>query len=206
MITLSRRYLVPLSACLLVALVPVTIHSYLKFDRDDCAAASGLFAANAGGLKPNVNGREQFQSFQMSDGSFVKDGVQFDYSIVRSYDPKRLYHRPENTLVRHDAIVEKRGIDRVQTPSGELPIHRAYYDQANRAIVVSYLLVFRSSPVASPYWPHLSAAPIEVFTGRLPMTLFFIKAEASPGATQEAEAAEREWLVGSWRAYREACR
>lgn len=206
MITLSRRYLLPLSACLFAALVPVTIHSYLNFDRDDCADASALFVTHAADPKRNALGREQFQSFQMSDGNFIKDGVQFDYSVVRSYDPKRLYHRPENTLVRHDAIVERRGIDWVQTPSGELPIHRAYYDNTNRTIVVSYLLVFRSAPVANPYWPHVSAAPIEVFTGRRPMTLFFIKAEAWPGATHEAEKAEREWLVSAWQAYRNACR
>lgn len=206
MITLSRRYLLPLSACLLVALVPVTIHSYLNFDRDDCSPAVGLWPSSTGDAKHDAIVREQFQSFQLSQASFVKEGVQFDYSVVRSYDPKRLYHRPENTLVQHDAIVENRAIEWVQTPSGALPIHRAYYGNANRAIVVSYVLVFRSSPVASPYWPHLAAAPVEVFTGRRPMTLFFIKAQGSAGATPEIERAERDWLVAAWQAYRSACR
>jgi hypothetical protein len=149
--------------------------------------------------------RERFESSQWGEGSFFRDGVRFDFSIIRSYDAKRLYHRPENSLVDHAFVVQSRGIEWVRADSGALPIHRAYYGDTDPAILVAYLLVYRFSPVASPYWPQLRAAPIEIFSGRRPMTLFLIQARGSPGSLREMEKVEQEWLLSSWEKYRFAC-
>jgi hypothetical protein len=208
MTRLSLRYVRPLSACLLLALIPVVVHSYLQVKIDDCKAPlafvpESALASHSGGSR-DAWMREQFQSSQWNEGSFSRDGLRFDFSIIRSYDAKRLYHRPENSLVEH-ALVERRGIEWVQADSGALPIHRAYYGDTNPAIVVAYLLVYRSSPVASPYWPHLRAAPVELFSGRRPMTLFLIQARGSPDSLREMEKVGREWLLASWEKYRSAC-
>jgi len=205
---LSLRYVVALSACLLVALIPVVVHSYIQLEIDDCKTPWALMsesapASNSGGRR-DAWMRERFQSSQWREGSFFADGLRFDFSIVRSYDAKRLYHRPENSLVEH-SIVERRGIEWVQTDSGALPIHRAYYGNSDPAILVAYLLVYRSSPIASPYWPQLRAAPVELFGGRRPMTLFLIQAHGSSGSLREMESVEREWLLSSWAKYRFAC-
>ena len=208
MTRLSLRYVCPLSACLLLALIPVVVHSYLQIEIDDCKTPWAFVPESA--LASHSGGRrdawmcERFQSSQWDEGSFLRDGLRFDFSIIHSYDAKRLYHRPENFLVEH-AIVERRGIEWVPAGSGALPIHRASYGDTDPAILVAYLLVYRSSPVASPYWPHLRAAPIELFSGRRPMTLFLIQARGSPGSLREMEKVGREWLLSSWEKYRSAC-
>lgn len=207
MTRLSRRYVRPLSACLLLALIPVVVHSYFQVEIDDCKAPSALApesvqASRSGGSR-DVWMRQRFQSSQWDEGNFFRDGLRFDFSIIRSYDAKRLYHRPETSLVH--AVVARRGTEWVQADSGALPIHRAYYGDTDPAIVAAYLLVYRSSPVASPYWAHLRAAPVELFSGRRPMTLFLIQARGSPGSLGEMEKVEREWLLSSWEKYRSAC-
>ena len=178
MTRLSLRYVRPLSACLLLALIPVVVHSYFQTEIDDCKSPRAFVpesaqASPSGGSRDGWM-RERFQSSQWNEGSFFRDGLRFDFSIIRSYDAKRLYHRPENSLVEH-AIVERRGIEWVQAHSGALPIHRAYYGNTDPAILVAYLLVYRSSPIASPYWPQLRAAPVQVFSGLRPMTLFLFR-------------------------------
>ncbi len=208
MTRLSLRYLYPLSACLLLALIPVVVHSYLHAEIDDCKAPWALApqsaqASDSGGRRDAMM-RERFESFQAQEGSFLRNGLRFDFSIIRSYDAKRLYHRPETSLVEH-AIVERREIEWVPEASGALPIHRVYYGDTDPAILVAYLLVYHSSPVASPYWPQLRAAPIELFGGRRPMTLFLIQARGSPGSLQDVEKVERDWLLSSWEKYRSAC-
>ena len=208
MTRLSLRYVHPLSACLLLALIPVVVHSYIQVDVDDCKAPSALVlepvhASDSDGSR-DARIREQLQSSQLYEGSFVRDGLRFDFSIIRSYDAKRLYHRPETSLVEH-AVVDRRGMEWAQADSGALPIHRAYYGDTDSAIMVAYLLVYRSSPVANPYWAQLRAAPVEIFTGRRPMTLFFIQARGSPGSLRETEKVGREWLLSSWEKYRAAC-
>jgi len=208
MTKLSLRYVGPLSACLLLALIPVVVHSYIGVQVDDCRNPSALLpqlvAAYGPIAKRDAWVHATFQSAQWQEGSFSQNGLQFDFSIIRSYDAKRLYHRPENSLVEH-AFVEQRGIEWVETDAGPLPIHRAYYGDTNPAIAVAYLLVYRSAPIASPYWPQLRAAPVELVTGSRPMTLFLVQARGSPARLEEMETIEREWLLASWRNYRSAC-
>lgn len=208
MTRLSLRYVRPLSVCLLLALIPVVVHSYFRAEIDDCKAPRAFVpesaqASHSGGSR-DAWMRELFQSSQWDEGSFLREGLRFDFSIIRSYDAKRLYHRPETSLVER-AVVERRGMDWVNTDSGVLPIHRAYYGATDPVIVAAYLLVYRSSPVASPYWPQLRAAPVQLLSGRRPMTLFFIQARASPSSLREMEKVERDWLLSSWEKYRSVC-
>lgn len=205
MTRLSTRYVVPLAVCLLLTLIPVAMHSYFQTNKDDCATPSALLPADHPAGSRDAFLQTRFQSSQFMEGSFVSTAGRFNYSIIRSYDPKRLYHRPENSLVDHVDVVTRRTIEWVPTDAGRLPIHRAYYDEGDRALVVSYVLVFRSSPVASPYWPHLRAAFSELITGSHPMTLYFIQARGLPDGVPEMEKLEREWLVSSWKKYRTAC-
>jgi hypothetical protein len=209
MTRLSVKYVRPLSVCFLVALIPVVVHSYFHLEIDDCKTPWTLVSGSAPvtdvGGKRDAFMRDRFQSSQWQEGSFSQDGLRFDFSIIRSYDAKRLYHRPENSLVEHTAIADKRDIEWARTDSDSLPIHRADYGDTDPAILVSYLLVYHSSPIASPYSAQLRAAPVELISGRRPMTLFLIQAHGSPSGLREMEKVEREWLLSSWDKYRSAC-
>ena len=208
MTRLSLRYVRPLSVCLLLALIPVVVHSYIQIQIDDCKAPAALVlafapASDTGGSREAWM-RKHFESSHWQEGSLSRDGLNFDFSIVRSYDVTRLYHRPESSLVEK-AIVERREIEWVKTDSGALPIHWAYYGKTEPAILAAYLLVYRSSPIASPYWPHVRAAPSELFTGSRPMTLLLIQARGPRPSLPEMEEVEREWLLSAWDKYRSAC-
>ena len=203
----SLRYFYALSACLLAALIPVVVHSYLRVEVNDCKGTLFLpqfTPTSISAQKHDAWMRETFQSSQWNEGSFERDGLRFDYSIIRSYDPKRLYHHPENYFVDR-AFWLSRDLEWVPADSGTLPIHRAYYRQTDPAAVVAYLLVYRSAPVASPYWAQLRAAPVLLFRGRYPMTLFFIQAHGSPGRSAEMENIAREWLRSAWENYCSVC-
>jgi len=206
---LSLRYLYPLSACLLLALIPVVVHSYVRIEINDCRGARAFLPqsqlASDFARRPDVWMRERFQSSQWHEESFDRDGLRFDVSIIRSYDAKRLYHRPESSLLERTSVVESRGIEWVSADSGVLPIHRVYYGKTNPAVLVAYLLVYRSSPVANPYLAQLRAAPVELFSGRYPMTLFFIQAHGSPESLGKMEIVVREWLISAWNNYRCVC-
>jgi hypothetical protein len=209
MMRLSRQYVAPLSGCLLVALVPVVVHSYLRVEKSDCRNPEALLSvsspASDAARKRDSWMRERFESAQWHEESFVRDGLRFDVTMIRSYDAKRLYHRPENSLVARSLLVEKRGIEWAPAASGPLPIHRAYYSNPESDVLVGYLLVYRSSPVASPYVAQMQAAPVELFAGRYPMTLFFIQGRGSPGSLGKMESIARDWLVSAWAKYRSTC-
>ncbi len=208
MIRLSTRYVVPLSICLFVTLIPVVVHSYIRAQVEDCSNSWAFFPgpshASLAERRRDDWMRDRFQSDQWHEGSFFRVGARFDVSIIRSYDPKRLYHRPENSLVEH-AVVKSRKVESVQADSGSLPIHRAYYEDSDPAILAAYVLVYRSAPIADPYWSQLRAAPVELFLGRRPMTLFFIQAHGPRSSLPQMEQVEREWLLTSWQKYCSAC-
>ncbi len=207
MTRLSHRYMWPLSGCLLLALVPVVVHSYFRVDVEDCNAFSTFlpqFAYVSRGAGHDAQIKDRFETSEVREGSFSAHALRFDFSVIRTYDAKRLYHRPEDTLVEH-SIVATHGIQWAATGSGTVPIQRAYYDPGDPAIVVSYLLVYHSSLVANPYWAQLRAAPAELFTGRHPMTIFLIQARGPQDRLSDMENVEREWLLTSWQKYRSAC-
>ena len=161
MTRLSQRFLWPLSVCFLVALVPVVVHSYFRLEVEDCNSISALLTqavtpSPIAGRDVEIRGR--FLTSQWREGTFESDDLRFTFSVIRSYDAKRLYHRPEDVLVEHMTVASQ-GLELLKTDWGSLPIHRAYYANTDPAIVVSYLLVYHSSPVASPYRAQLRAAP-----------------------------------------------
>ena len=206
---LSLRYVYGISACLLLALIPVVVHAYLHLEVDDCRRTPLLLPqitrASTSAEKREAWMRDVFQSSLWNEGNFVKDGFRFDFSIIRSYDAKRLYHRPENYFADR-AFVERRTVEWIPDDSGEIPIHRTYYGHTDSVTVLAYLLVYRSSAVASPYWAQLRAAPLELFSGRYPMTLFLIQTHGPAARLGTMEAMAREWLISEWQSYRSACK
>jgi len=208
MMRLSLRYCYALSACLLVALIPVVVHSYLHLKTDVCKGGRHFIPqstpASPSEEKRDAWMRETFHSAQWYEGSFVRDELHFDFSVVRSYDAKRLYHRPENYFAER-AFVKSRDIEWLPTGSAKVPIHRTYYGNAEPATVVAYLLAYHSSAVANPYLAQLRAAPAELLGGQYPMTLFLIQAHGPPDRFDQMETIAREWLLSAWATYRSTC-
>ena len=124
---------------------------------------------------------------------------------MRSFDAKKLYHLPEIGLVR-GAAPSRRTTEGVSLGQERIPIHRAYYEQADSGIFVAYMLVYNSKPVANPYLAQVLSFPRQLVRGTAPMNLFFVTGRGASRELDEMEKNGIAWLVESLGRYRSLCR
>jgi hypothetical protein len=209
MICLSRRYALHAVALLLVPLFPVAIHSYGRYDTDDCANVQALLGPVAIEGAEDTRGawmKRVFSAVQWKEASLPPAGssAQFKTSVIRSYDPKKLYHHPESGLIQK-ASLNSRGTESIEINSESIPIQRVYYAAADRATIVAYMLVYGSRPVANPYVAQFTALARQLRRGRMPMTMFFISGTGPLSQETVMEQQAKQWLADSWQQYRAAC-
>lgn len=201
----SRRYVAALTGLAALALIPVAIHSYAGVRREDCAHPERLFA---GGL-PATARRAQAIEQRLDAERWIEGraaasdgGSTLAYVIARSYDPKRLYYRPERVLLRHEPAGAE--LEWAEHDGERVPIHRLRYDVPG--LTAAYLLVYGGRPVDDPYGEQLRSAPAQLLTGPWPMTLFFVSERGAPSRLEAARRRTRDWLLEGWRRYQSACR
>lgn len=207
---LSRRYVLPLAVLSALALVPVVVHSYLGVQRDECADPFRLVPSTG---RPEDSRRDRIMkrrlnAFQWKEGRLSgRDGLpESFYSVVRSYEAKKLYYLLEQRLL--DRVPDSESIVRVQSGGVELPIRKLYFAPHpghSASLVAAYLLVHDGAPVDNPYWSQLLAAPVQLFTGAKPMTAFFITTVITRGQEEAVHAAHVAWLEREWWDYRSIC-
>jgi exosortase len=195
----STRFALPLAALCTAALVPVALNSYAGRRNDDCAHPEVLVPG--GGA---ASGREPFDAFAFRQGS-VRGAADLSYTIARSYDPKKIYHRPEYWLTGHREPIAS-AADEIDAADRSLPIRRLEFRAPHgRVDLAAYLLVYRGEPVASPIRAQLAAAPALVLRGQQPMTLYYARVVARHRDAQAAGEALDRWLASSWKQYQEIC-
>jgi len=205
MTPLSPRYATALCVLLGLAIVPVTLHSYLGLRTDECEHASALTSGS--GQAPPKN-RVSGDALQYREGFIRSDGLAptLRYVIVRSYDARRLYYRPEYSFAIDtptDHTIEWIDVDGEKVPT-HIPQYADSFTTQMKP-VIAYLLVYDGKPLENPYLAQLMAAPRQMLTGRLPMTLFLAYANVMGDEQEAALGAAREWLASSWQLYRAAC-
>ena len=97
---LSHRYVPHLVAILAIALVPIAAHSYLDVRSDECADPLRLAPSSErrlGEESRNLFMQKRFQAVQWKEGR-VPGQPPLAYTIIRSYDAKRVYYLPELNL------------------------------------------------------------------------------------------------------------
>ena len=98
MTPLSPRYVPALLVVLTLTLVPVVVHSYLRVQIDECSEADWLTGPDENSDAERVSFmRSTFRAFAWREGEL---GNNVRTVILRSYDAKRLYYRPEYRLMR----------------------------------------------------------------------------------------------------------
>ncbi len=207
MVRLSDRYSSHVVALLLLSLCPVVIHSYAGLSADDCQIDQLLAQA---GPRLDGSGRDawmiqHFNADKWQEGSLALGSgpATLKTAIIVSHDPKKLYHHPENRLIR--GSVDRRGTEWIRGDGEQIPIHLVYYDGSSPALFAAYLLVYDSRPVANPYVAPFAAFGTQLVRGRLPMTMFFISASGPTSDAGAMRQAMEQWLVEAWRQYRAAC-
>jgi hypothetical protein len=209
MISLSRRYALHAIALLLLPLSPVLIQTYGRYDTDDCAHVQALLGRGPIEGAEDPRGRwvkDLFSAVQWKEGSLPpgSSSAEFKTAVIRSYDAKKLYHHPESALVR-GASLKSRGTEWIEVGGESIPIQRVYYDGADSATIVAFMLVYGSRPVGNPYVAQFTALGRELRRGRTPMTMFFISGRGPLSQEALMDEQAKKWLADSWQQYRAAC-
>jgi hypothetical protein len=206
---LSRRYAPHLVALCAAALAAVAVHAWIGVARDDCARPEAFLRPEAAADSPRQRFmRDTFEAFAWREGRVENDRrrTSLSWSIVRSFQPRKLYYQPETALYAPRPI--RRSVEWLDEGGERLPVHRAWYrsDSATGAtFVVAYLVVYRGQPVESGMRAQLRSAPTLLLTGAAPMTLLVVGGTASSGEVAQTEARALDWLSATWRSYRFAC-
>ncbi len=212
MTTLAQRYAPHITVLVGLALLPVVVHSYAQRRTDDCAnpfvLVASARASDASETRRHFM-QERMGAYQWREGQVIPPdgGPRLSYAIVRSYDPKRVYYRPERNLVGKQEP-ERIVLDTIDVDGEQVPIRVVEYARQRRTHLQSlaaYLLVYDGEPVTNPYTAQILAAPGLMVAGSRPMTLFFVWGQALTDELPGAQAAAREWLITSWRTYQSAC-
>ena len=206
---MSTRYSAALAILTLLALVPVGIHEYAGAVVDDCANAVEFFPESPADASDErgLFLAKRFRATGWREGEVAGD-TRFRYTYLRTYDAKRAYYRPEQSLIE-EAKPIRRGIDWVDSNGRRLPVHRAEYPVLADEIVqriAGYVLVYEGAPVSNPYLAQLFSAPLRLVSGRAPMTLLFVHGYVPIDDTAEAETRLREHLRAAFATYERACR
>ncbi len=207
---LSRRYVLPLAAIAVLALIPVVVHSYIGVRRDECADPFRLVPATRGSGDDRRAWimRRRLNAHQWKEGRVRRtDGLPTSfYSIVRSYEAKRLYYLIERRLL--DREPDRESIVRIESGGVELPIRTLFFRPhpgRSASMVAAYLLIYDGAPVDNPYWHQLLTAPVQLLFGTKPMTAFFISAVVTKDQADAIEAEHLAWLEQEWWDYRSIC-
>ena len=178
----SSRYAPAVLAALIVALVPTIIHSYVRLvvtdGRATAAIPATLLTYSSSPTKRPVNwGASHFDSKDWFEREYVANGDKVVLTVVRSYDLKALYHHPELAVAYHDAK-----FDRATTETAgdrpDVPVHVLTNREAGP--VALYVLLYDGRFIADPIRFQLRTAGELLFTGRKPMTLFFVRDDVPP--------------------------
>jgi hypothetical protein len=215
----STRH-VPLIAVLLaLAAAPTWLHHTGRLNVDDCGELAIAFEPMSDGSPPVGDGEAARRRKRLltlyGDGSWVegrvsirRGGPRLTTVVVRSFDPKTIYHWPGNRVI--GTRPERTTLETVTAGAGQLPIHRLHYprrsERGRKVKFAAYLLVYGGELVRNPYLAQLLSAPRQVVAGRMPMWLFFVFGDVHPADLDDAEQSAVDWLLDSWHRYQEACR
>ena len=196
---LSSRYAPGICVALLLALVPTIIHGYAGLVVDDGHTTSSIpttlspYASVPTRRSPDW-GQRHFESGDWFERKYSTDGDELVLTVVRSYDLKALYHHPELAVSYHSAK-----FDRATTQNAvahpDIPVHVLTND-TGRAVAL-YALHYDGRFISDPIRFQLRTAGELLFSGRKPMTLFFVLDENPRAGTAPLELPAAQLLFDS---------
>jgi hypothetical protein len=179
---LSSRYAPAVLVALLLALVPTLIHSYagvvVADDRETASIPSTLASYTSTPARRSADwGKRRFESYDWFDRDYRSDADHVVLTVVRSYDLKALYHHPELAVAYHTTKFDQSGVQTLPNRP-DMPIH--VLKNRQDGAVGMYVLHYDDRFVADPITFQLRTAAELLFTGRKPMTLFFVLDDMVP--------------------------
>jgi hypothetical protein len=206
---MSTRYAAAVVLLLTLVLVPTVVHNYLGVRRDDgrraIQVADGLngFPWTDRGTRGVQWAVRRFDSRDWAERAYAApDGSTVRVSIVRTYDPKRVYHHPELAIAYGTELPDKSVVRMASMP--DVPVHVLRGDSAAAPKMALYVLHYGDAFVENPLTFQFRLAGGLLVGGREPMTLIFVTCddprqqplERSWGAQLLASAVERFRALG----------
>jgi hypothetical protein len=212
MTPLSTRYVVPLFALLVPALLAVWVYSFGGFRSDDCADPSALSETTwIEGLEraKQPYGRPWRGLFQDIGGTVATEGPDIsslEFRILRSFESERLYTNPVKYLSRPgDFVMSQPMLKWIAWRGGELPIYEMVAEARGMSRIGAYVFLYDSRPVVNPALAMLSGALQRIATGRRPLTLVTVSVGSVAASRDAAKELAEKWLVSAWEYYRTVC-
>jgi hypothetical protein len=179
---MSSRYAPAACVALALALVPTIIHGYVGIVAADTLSTAGIPLA-LGDYRGTPTGRDEdwgrrrFESHDWFERQYAGGGDSVVLTVLRSYDLKALYHHPELGVAYHEASFSG---SRTETfpDRPDMPVH--VLTGQSTGPVALYVLHYDGRLIADPIRFQLRTAGELLFTGRRPMTLFFVRDDAVP--------------------------
>jgi hypothetical protein len=118
-------------------------------------------------------GKRRFDSDDWMERRYRAAGDEVILTVVRSYDPKKLYHHPELAVAYGGgAAFEPAEVQRF-TQRPEIAVHVLRAAPGGTSGLAMYVLHYDGRFVEDPIWFQLRTAGELLFSARKPMTLFF---------------------------------
>jgi hypothetical protein len=173
---ISTRFLSVVCALVGLTLVPTLIHSYAETEVRDGLSTQVISTSLAGyqGVPSGRNatwGKRRFDSDDWTERNYTSQGDTVKLTVVRSFDPKSLYHHPELAIAYGPSYVRSEVKRFAQRP--EIPVYVLYTDK-DGGTVAMYALEYDRAFVEDPIRFQIRTAGELLFSRRKPMTIFFV--------------------------------
>jgi hypothetical protein len=181
---ISSRFVPAVCVLVAVALIPTYIHSYAASTVQDgrtTASIPGSLAQYQGTTSGRnaTWGKRRFDSNDWTERIYRSSGDEVKLSVIRSFDPKTLYHHPELAVSYGPSWVNTEVRRLARRP--DIPVHVLYTDVSDRTLGL-YALHYGDAFVSDPIRFQFRTAAELLFSGRRAMTLFFLTDEnVAPG-------------------------
>jgi len=210
--TLSTRYVSPLLALSLPALVSVAVYSGGALRSDDCADPSALSQTAW------IEGLESLKEPEAGHGHALLQDTRgiiatedpeispLQFRIVRSFESERLHGNPFKFFSRAYAhVTSQPRLKWIGAPDDEVPIYEFVAEGPAIVRIGAYMFIYESRPVASPALTLLSGTFERIASGRRPMTLVTVSVLSPTPLRNDAERLAEKWLISAWKHERSVC-
>ena len=190
---ISARYAPALLILALFALIPTAIHSYAGLVLDDghttrtVLASLGPFSSAPSG-RNETWGKRRFDSDDWFERKYTQGRDEVVLTVIRSYDLKALYHHPELAVAYHEGHTFEPAVIVRFADHPTIPVYVLRATAPDPAVSM-YVLHSDGRFIDNPIRFQLRTAGELLFSGRKPMTLFFVQGTAAAGADPSDSAA-----------------
>jgi hypothetical protein len=174
---------------LCLALVPTVIHTYSGVSVDDGIRPKALPTVLGGMASEPTGRRENWGQRRFGTDDWIERwygrAPRLRLTVVRTYDPKTVYHHPELAISYPEAQLGRAALERLADGT---PVFVLRGLDESRDLV-AYALVANGEVVEDPYRAQVGLALRMLVSGRRPMTLVYVQDPNPPAVALDAQPA-----------------